>query len=204
MKPIKVHWEIQRPTSNDIKQMWSELAYEILDGDFEFINLLRSNIGGRVYFKGFRLNENEVFDWFCSRGRLDEIDFETNFLLSDSVLKTFNSVEDDDFREAFQISKKPKLDWKSEFVIDGELAALLFHGGAYGSAYKEQPKVIKDKAQRFCADLFDEKYSNEYVRYYTSSSAWNTWFIDFIIDQTYLMICMETRTLWLLAFTDTD
>jgi len=185
-------------------QMWSELDFVILDGDFEFINLLRSNIGGLVYFKGFRFNENEVFDWFCSRGRLHEIDFETNFLLSEKVLKTFNRINDDDFREAFQIAKKPRLDWKSEFVIDGELAALLFHGGAYGSKYKEQPKIIKDKAQKFCADLFDEKYSYEYVRYYTSSTAWNTWFIDFIIDQTYLIICMETRTLWMLAFTDTD
>ncbi len=95
-------------------------------------------------------------------------------------------------------------DTKDGFVIDGELAALLFNGGAYGSKYKKEPNQIKEKARLFCSQLFREKYSYDYVRYYTSTNAWNTWFIDFIIDYTYLIVCMETRTIWILAFTDTD
>ena len=158
-----------------------------------------------LYFKGFKFYENEIFDWFCSRGRLDEIDFNTKFLLSEKVLNTFERIKDEQIEErAFIIDKQPDFEWKSEFVIDGELASLLFYGGAYGSKYKEKPKLIKEKSRIFCHQLFDEKYSHEYVRYYTSVKAWNSWFIDFIIDYTYLIICMESRTIWMLAFTDTD
>ncbi len=205
MKPIEVNWKIQLPRMPQINQMWKDLEFDIVDKEFEFIKLLKSNLGGDIYFKGFKVCENEIFDWFCSRGRLDEIDFNKEFLLSERVLKTFKRVEEDQIENrAYEINKKPKFNCKSEFVIDGELAALLYHGGAYGSKYKEEPKVIKEKARYFCNELFEEKYQHEYVRYYTSSTAWNSWFIDFIIDHTFLIICMKSRTIWVLAFTDTD
>lgn len=205
MKPIEVNWKINLPQMPQIKQMWNELEYEIIDQDFDFINLLKSNLGGDVYFKGFRFGENEIFDWFCSRGRLDEIDFNSEFLLSERVLKTFQrKVEDHIENRAFAIDKKPEFTSKSEFVIDGELSSLLFHGGAYGSKYKEEPKRIKEKAMQFCNELFEEKYSYQHVRYLTSLKAWNTWFYDFIIDYTYLIICMKSRTIWMLVFTDID
>ncbi len=210
MKPIKVNWNIQLPTQKQIEKMWEELQFDIVDGDFEFVNLLKENIvgedfNGDLYFKGFRFYENEIFDWFCSRGRLDEIDFYEKFLLSEKVLKTFQISENDYLKNgAYQIDKKPDFIWKSAFVIDGELASLLYHGGVYGSKYKKEPKLIKQKTIEFCNQLFNEKYSCEYVRYYTSYKAWNSWFNNFIIDITYLIICMKTRTMWVLAFTDAD
>lgn len=203
MKPIAVDWKIDLPNQKKIREMWEHLSFEVIEGNFEFINLLRSNLGGLIYFKGFRINENEIFDWFCSRGRLEEIDFDNNFLLSENILQTFPYDKGINLPHQ-KIEKEPIFEWKSEFVIDGELAALLFHGGAYGSEIKKTPKEVKSLAQEFCKELFDEKYSCDFVRYYTSSSAWNTWFIDFIIDYTYLIVCMETRTIWILAYTDTD
>lgn len=203
MKPITVNWDINLPNKSQIQKMWQELVFDVIDEEFEFINLVKANLGGDIYFKGFKFHENEVFDWFCSRGRLDEIDFYNNFLLSDKVLKTFSESNNPD-KPILKIDTAPDFETKDGFVIDGELAALLFHGGAYGSKYKKEPKLIKEKAQLFCSQLFHEKYSYDYVRYYTSTTAWNTWFIDFIIDYTYLIVCMKTRTIWILAYTDTD
>ena len=188
-----------------IKQMWRSLEYEIIDQEFEFINLLKSNLGGDVYFKGFQFKEHELFDCFFSSGRLDTNGFNDEFLLSDRILNTFGRPEDVQFESrTFAIDKSPEFELKSEFIIDGELASLLYYGGAYGSRYKEESKHIKDKARRFCKELFNEKYGYENVRYFTSLKAWNTWFYDFIIDKTYLIICLETRTIWMLAFTDID
>lgn len=201
MKPIEVNWKINLPDQLQIDQMWDQLEYKIIDQKFEFINLLKEHLGGELFFKGFQFKENDVFDWFCSRGRLEEIDFNTKFLLSDNVLKSF--VAENESRPN-RIEKKPQFDWKSEFVIDGELASLLYHGGAYGSTLKKSPKEIKSLAQKFCTELFNEKYSHEFVRFYTSNLAWNSWFVDFIIDYTYVIICMESRTIWILAYTDTD
>lgn len=205
MNPIKVNKKIKLPSQAQIDEMWQELKYDIIESDFEFINLLKANLRGDLYFKGFKIRENEVFDWFCSRGRLSDIDFETKFLLSETVLKTFERIEDELIEvRAFDIGRKPVLNFKSGFVIDGELAALLFNGGVDGSNYKQTPKLIKHKARFFCDQLFNEEYSKEFVRYYTSSVAWNSWFIDYMIDKTYLIVCMKSRTIWILAFTDTD
>ncbi len=180
--------------------MWSELIFNVIDKKFEFINLLRNNLRGNIYFKGFQVEENDIFDWFCSRGRLDEIDFTKNFLLSDKVLGTFKKNGE----EINKINKNIVLECKSEFVIDGELAELLYNGGAYGSKYNKSAVKIKNKSRSFCNQLFKEKYKCDYVRYYTCNEAWNSWFIDFIIDYTYIIICMESRTVWELAYTDSD
>ncbi|SIQ07359.1 hypothetical protein [Maribacter ulvicola] len=204
MRSIEVNWKKNLPKESEISKMWRDINYKIVDPNFEFIDLLKEHIGGHIYFKGFQFDENEVFDWFCSRGRLDEINFVEQFLLSDSVIQSFTTVEDGDYLFASKTDKTPKLEWKSEFAIDGELSALLFHGGAYGSSYKRTPKEVKKKAQEFCEQIFGEKYQNEFVRFYYISGAWNTWFIDFIIDHSWIIISMESRTIWMLCFTDTD
>lgn len=201
MKPIQTDWQIQLPNQFQIDEMWEKLDITIVDQNFEFIDLLKTNIGGELYFKGFKISENEIFDWFCSRGRLTEIDFENKFLLSDKVLESFVTNKID---KPSIIGNGPKLQLKNEFIIDGELAALLFHGGAYGSKFKKSPKEIKNKAQDFCNQLFNENYCSDYVMFYTSNEAWNTWFNNFIIDLTFILICMKTRTIWIIAFTDMD
>lgn len=206
MKPIRVDFEMQTPNKIDRDKMWLDLKFDIIDGDFEFVELLRNHIGGILYFKGFRFYENDVFDWYCSRGRLSEIQFEEKFLLSERVLKTFQVIDGDyvEIERAWKEGELPKFDRKSESVIGGEMAELLYRGGAYGSKYKKSPKEVKEKAQEFCNTLFEGKYTPEFVRFYTSEITWNSWFIDFAIDKTYLIFCMQTRILWMLAFTDSD
>lgn len=210
MKPITV----ENPSFNtnvtfDLEAVWSNINFQVVDKEFEFINLLKENLGGDLVFKGFLFEENEVFDWYCSRGRLDEINFNQYFLLSEKVLSQFrtlvhNSDGSEELVKSWKIDKSPKLEWVNEFCIDGELSSLLYHGGAYGSKFKRPTKEIKEIAQKFCFELFEEDYRYQSVRCYNSNTAWNSWFIDFIIDQTILIICMKSRTLWLLAHTDQD
>lgn len=205
MKPIQTSGQTQLPNQVQINKMWKDFSFVIVDKSYDFIDLLANNLGGMVYFKGFKIKENDIFDWFCSRGRLNEIDFTNKFLLSKEVLKTFKHSNAEHFDlEAKKNDKEIKLDWKSEFVIDGELASLLYHGGAYGSEYNKTPKEIKIKAQELCNELFEEDYIPESVRFYTSDIAWNDWFYDFIIDLTFIIICMKSRTIWILAYTDID
>jgi hypothetical protein len=200
VKPIGLNWKLNVPTTAEIEGMWRGLKYEIIDGDFEFIKALQASLGGYHYFKGFRFAENDVFDWYCSRGRLDEINFFNKFLLSEKILRTF--VDRNASITAIEREFRPEE--KPGFILDGELANLLYNGGAYPSKYQGSTKEMKQLAQDFCLEIFDEHYEHESVRYYTSDTAWNSWFIDFIIDYTYLIICMKTRTMWMIAYTDTD
>ncbi len=205
MNPIIVDINVDKPSDSEIQKMWDEVEFEVLNNRFEFVDLLKKHIGGKLNFRGFQVKENKTFDWFCSRGMLSDINFEERFLLSKKVISTFDLIEDDDFNYATTIDKKPsKLEWKSPFTIDGELAALLFHGGVYGSTINKDPKQVKDLAQAFCKELFNENYHNTAVWFYKNGGAWNSWYWDFYIDWTYLIICLKSRTIWLLAFTDTD
>ena len=206
MKPIKLNTETHPPTQIEVDEMWINLEYEIVDQNFEFITLLKENIGGILYFKGFKFHENDIFDWYCSRGILSTIEFEKKFLLSDKVLKTFQVIEGShvELERAYGIGKMPKFDSKSEFPIDEELTKLLLKGGAYGSKFQGNQEEAKNKAHEFCNQLFQKRFTHDFVKFYTSENSWNSWFIDFAIDKTYLIFCMQTRTLWMLAFTDSD
>jgi hypothetical protein len=209
MRPIEVKDNFNFPDIHNLEKVWTDITYTVVDKEFEFISLLKENLGGDIFFRGFKFQENDTFDWYCSRGRLDEIEFNDYFLLSKTVLSQFevlvhNSNGTEESTAAWAIEKKPKFEWVNEFTIDGELASLLYHGGAYGSNFKKPVGEIKKLAQRFCYELFEEEYRYEFVRCYKSNTAWNSWFNDFIIDDTLIIICMKTRTIWMLAHTDTD
>jgi hypothetical protein len=210
VKPIEIRdSQPIRNATYHLDEVWKGIKYKIIQKDFSYISLLKENIGGDLLFVGFEFQENDTFDWYCSRGRLDEIKFNDYFLLSENVLNQFPDqayYADGKQRQraTSKIDKEPKFEWVNELCIDGELASLLYHGGANPSNYKGSIKEIKQLAQEFCNELFEQEYRYEYVRCYKSSQAWNSWFNDFIIDETMLIICMKTRTIWLLAFTDTD
>ncbi|MES2587824.1 MAG: hypothetical protein V4622_02520 [Bacteroidota bacterium] len=206
MKPIEVRDNFNFPNIDDLDKVWKGIKFTLVDKEFEFISLLKENLDGDIFFKGFKFKENDTFDWYCSRGRLDEIKFNDYFLLSKSVLSQFdvlvyNSNGTEEVVAAWEIEKKPEFEWVNEFSIDGELASLLYHGGAYGSRFNKPVQEIKRLAQKFCDGLFEEEYRYEFVRCYKSNSAWNSWFID-VIDNTFIIICMKTRTIWILAHTD--
>lgn len=202
MKPIKIDLKIQRPNKKDIEEMWRDIEIELVEKDFEFINTLKTCVSSEIYFKGFLISEQEIFDWFCSRGRLHEINFETNFLLSNIVLKSFPLKGYSNEEKASSINGIPEFEYKSGFMIDGELSKLLHSGGAYGPIIQLESKLIKESARKFCMQLFDEEYDREGVLFMTSRKAWNSWFDDFMIDYSYLIVCKKTRIIWLLAFTD--
>ncbi len=209
MKPIEVRDNFNFHDIYNLDKVWTDIKFTVIDKEFEFITLLKENLGGNIFFKGFKFQENDTFDWYCSRGRLEEIKFNEYFLLSKAVLSQFdvlvhNSNGTEEFVPAWAIEKKPELIWVNEFTIDGEFASILYHGGAYGSKFNRQVREIKRLAQKFCYELFEEEYKYEFVRCYKSAKAWNSWFIDFIIDDTFIVICMKTRTIWILAHTDAD
>lgn len=200
MKPIaRRAVNAARPNKKQIEQMWLDLNYKVVVQEFEFVDLLKQHIGGTVFFKGFLFAENDTFDWFCAGGLLNEIDFFPKFLSRPTVIDSFGENQ-----FSYSAAKPPLFELKSGFVVDGELARLLYEGGAYGSTYKQSPAEAKTDARIFCAQLFQEKYNTQALRYYTSIHAWNTWFKGLIIDYTYMLFCLETRTLWMLCFTDVD
>ncbi len=204
MKEIAVDWKMELPDESQISEMWKTMTFQMLDGNFKFIDLLKKYLrSGYIYFKGVVPSDNAVFDFFSSRGRLGEIDFFNKFLLSETVLASFPTDDClcDDYKIE-PIEKSPDFKMMNSFAVDAEFASLLCSGGAYGSTFRETAKKAKALAQEFCRNLFDEEYESIY--FYKSEKAWNSWFIDDLIDDTYIIISLKKRTIWILAFTDVD
>lgn len=197
------------PDISDLDKVWAGIKFEIIDREFEFIQLLNENLDSNIFFKGFRLQDNDTFDWYCSRGRLNEIKFYDYFLLSKAVLgqfveKVYYSNGTQEVFTTLPIDKKPIFEWVNALCLDGELASILYHGGVRGSKLNKPVQEVKKIAQKFCDDLFEEEYHHEYVHCLKSYQAWNTWFNNFIIDDTFIIICLKTRIIWILAHTDMD
>ncbi|MGU3373383.1 hypothetical protein [Chryseobacterium sp. M5A1_1a] len=203
MKPIEAHNNFI-PEMIDLDFFWSNVKFKVVNKEFDFISLLKKSIGGQILFKGFQFEENDVFDWYFGRGLLREMNFNTYFLLSEPVLNEFKVYIDPvtGITKASAIDKQPNFSRVNGLRIDGILATLLYYGGAYRSKFKGSTYDSKKLAQKFCKELFDDDYTYQSIICWSSGTAWNNWFIDFIIDDTFLILCMKTRTLWMLAHTD--
>ncbi|WET48798.1 hypothetical protein PYS58_19840 [Chryseobacterium indologenes] len=206
MKPIEAHNNFI-PDLHDLDTFWEHVHYKVIDQEFNFITLLRKSIGGLLLFKGFQFEENDLFDWYFGRGLLRDINFTDYFLLSETVLNEFRtcSVFPGEMIEVSKISaidKKPDFTYVNGLCLDGSLASLLCYGGAYRSKFESSVLESKRLAREFCMELFDEEYDQQSLLCWSSNTAWNSWFIDFIMDETFLILCKKTRTLWILAHTD--
>jgi hypothetical protein len=89
----------------------------------------------------------------------------------------------------------------NSFLFDGGLAAKLYYGGAY-TRPEGDGRAEKETSLAFCDALFGLRFSE--VSLYSTDTAWTPWFAGIAWDWTALLFDRRTRTLSVLALTDTD
>ena len=176
---LEVEYRIKPPSKEDIEQMWKEMNYfykpEEKDSLLSVIEIFKKNYGGKILFRSFLVSENTIFDWYTARNALDEIDFFEKFLSNKNILHEF---EDEDFKGNLEFG------YLNPLTFDGEIASeILFDVTRW---WKGSIKELKELTMKFCFELFDDRYDEIWV--YHSKKAWCTWFFDFIIDNTYIII----------------
>jgi hypothetical protein len=200
---LEINWQMNLPQKEEIDKAWKEIEVKNVHindtGILEFIEIFETNFSGEVIFECFEISEQEVFDWFASRNRLGEIGFFEWFLSLECVIKPFFPGEED-VDPSKLLTGKTNFQWSYSLTLDGEIAMSLFDG-----VYRKFEGTCfqaKEIGMKFCNSLFGDRY--EEINVYKSRTAWNRWFIDFIVDVSYLIIDKRNRLVYLLCYTDCD
>jgi hypothetical protein len=89
----------------------------------------------------------------------------------------------------------------NSFLFDGELAGKLYAGGAY-TRPEGNGRAEKENSLAFCDALFGLRFAE--VSLYSTDTSWTPWFAGIAWDWTALLFDRLTRTLSVLALTDSD
>ena len=219
MNRLKPDWNQQKPSSREAERMCETVGLaptliENTDINFVLERLRTTHIHGGALFGALRVGEDIGFDWFASRNRLLEYDILSRLLCRNEVR---NLLPDLDIPQDFSSMPNDRgscvaksggtfssgsFKFDNPFSLDGQLAQILFTGGAYTSKSEMTGFAAMELAGAFCNATFGRRY--EEISIFTSYAAWTPWFCGIAWDWTSIFFDRGTRKLWLLAVTDTD
>src|SRR5271154_6755452 len=167
MAVLKPDWSQDKPTGQDAHKMCRqvELAPFAIEAESisQVLNRLRaSHSNGGAFLKAVRIGHSNVFDWFASRKRLLEYEIlplllhrsEIRDLLPElSIQADFVSQNETD---ACTFASSSGFKFDNPFLLDGQLAANLFAGGAYSRVAVIDGKTAKRLAMDFCQAIFGQ------------------------------------------------
>jgi hypothetical protein len=231
MELLNPDWNQVKPTFVQARAMCQQIPLEIrplIDPRLDSVlNRIReTHANGGALFASFHVGASEAFDWFASRDDLLEFGILRQLLdrveVSSALpalkiqpstpgdpafvvhrLGDFNlghygfgddyEVGDGEYDGNFRVT--------SSFLFDGQLAQVLYAGGAYTST-RGDGRAEKENSLAFCEALFGLRFSE--ISYFSSHSAWTPWFGNIGLDWTAILFDRRVRAFSILAVTDTD
>ncbi|MGN6626233.1 MAG: hypothetical protein ACTHLN_06410 [Tepidisphaeraceae bacterium] len=187
-------------TVASIDATWRNLSIEHCEGigpaAESFLDAIRkTNSNGGAFFERFRLESNSTIDWFMCRNRWDYIEFPSRFLRSPAVARALPDVCKAPIAEDFDFASE------GAFTLSGELAQMLWMGGAYVK-HEAGPGHAFNLAEDFRRELYGDRFDEVLVL--RSYKAWSSWFFDVAWDTTWLIVDKRHRIVSVLCRTDTD
>ena len=131
-----------------------------------------------------------------------EVDFFTRLLGSVAVREEAKVLEIPDPLDRPHLENGLPFSLNFPLLLEGQLAQLLYQGGAYGGGMRGAAPEAKKLAEGVRVSLFGDRY--EEVLVYESDKPWCRWFCGVAWDSTTIVFDKRTRRIWLLCCTDTD
>jgi hypothetical protein len=163
-----------------------------------FVRALESvYVNGGVVFGGFTFEDgdSDALAWCVDGPSPRDVNFGP-LVTSDVFWHSFPEL---DISEGLR--GMHQFEWVEPFCLDGQLAATLFHGGAYAK-FAGTSREAKMMANEFCEALFQWRYEDIMVFYCMETWLW--WFYDMGWDNTWFVIDREKKSIWMLCTTDQD
>lgn len=138
--------------------------------------------------------------WFPTSTKLLEYASFRELLSSEAVRTVLPELHVPD---PFPVSSPPEFPASScrTLTLDGELAATLWHGGAY-HRFSGSAAEAKQLASSAVYELIQDRHED--FRVFYSDEAWTSWFLDIAWDRTWLLIDDSRLEATLLCLTDSD
>jgi hypothetical protein len=212
MELLNPDWNQEKPTFDQSQAMCQQVPLEVrslsdprVDAVLDRIRETHAN--GGAFFASLHVGSSRDFDWFASRNRLLEFGILRQLLGRGEVrsglpaLEIQTSLSDDSASETCSLGDDSGFQMTSSFLFDGELAQVLYDGGAY-TRCSGDGRTEKESSLAFCDAVFGLRFSE--VSHFSNHSAWTPWFEGIAWDWTAVLFDRRSRALSVLAVTDTD
>jgi hypothetical protein len=162
-----------------------------------YVQLLKQKyVNGDVIFKSFEIPSHPVADWYFVRRNLESWLFFRELWFTPSPREVLSAL-----KVPVGFENRPAFEWGNSFTFAGELASVLFRGGAYsvsdGTGVSEM-----QLSTEVANELIQGRYTDIYA--YTNHAPWTEFFFDVAWDCTWLLLDRSLRKIHLLFATDTD
>jgi hypothetical protein len=200
---LEIDWDAGHAEWAEIVRRLETIRYEAVDIVDPAVEALlkaiqATHVNGGAVFGQFRVVEGaDVFLWSTGLDRIREYDFIRHFLAATPVCEALSQLQ---IQESLGQDLGFEQSWSGTLTLDGELAALLVHGGVY-ERFKGTADEAKALGRAFAEALVGERHTEFQV--YRSSTPWTPWFFD-VADWTWLLLDRRRAELTLLCVTDTD
>jgi hypothetical protein len=197
----EVDWDAPHPSLDAVTVSHSRIRFAPTTVNSEAAQLLvetfRSILtNGGAYIAAFTVEDvDDAGHWFLSRNRFEEYDFVRCLIASEGLAEAMPAVvaegvdTDADFRFSNPLS------------LDGNIAAQLKWGGAYGS-FDGSGAEAKKLGAGFSGDIIGDRYDD--FRIDETSDGWSPWFHAVAWDHTWVITDKRSQRVTLLCITDTD
>lgn len=189
------------PSTSELIQFWKEADFSLSTRSFpftlEYVRALQQRYdNGRVFFASFQGMAHRVFDWYVSRNDLQGLLFFHKFWHTPTPAKILSELHVPPTHE-----NDPRFQSASSFTFAGEIAARLYHGGAYHKSHGSGAEEML-LAERSAHELIQDRFSEVLV--FVNHTAWSDFFLDTGWDDTWILLDKRDRAIHILAATDTD
>jgi hypothetical protein len=212
MELLNPDWNQEKPTFDQSRAMCEQVHLELRSlsdprVDVVLDRIRETHVNGGAFFASIHIGSNRDFDWFASRNRLLEFGILRQLLGRAEVRSGLPALEiqaspsDDAASETCSLADDSGFQMTSSFLFDGQLAQVLYGGGAYTRGSGDG-RIEKESSLAFCDAVFGLRFSE--VSHFSSHGAWTPWFEGIAWDWTAILFDRRSRALSILAVTDTD
>lgn len=153
-----------------------------------------THLNGGIIVEYFQINDLELLRYPTMKQEYEG--YFSRILTSEDVR---NSIPELNIGQ--QLDCEVGFRWESSFVLDGDLASVIYQGGAY-EGFDGTPRDAKMLGQDICDVIFGDRFLD--VQVYKTNKPWCSWFFDVAWDETWFILDTELKRIWLICITDTD
>jgi len=154
----------------------------------------KTHLNGGIIVKCFQINNPELLNYPTMNEEYER--YFTKILTSDDIRMSIPELN-----IGKQLDCKTDFKMISSFTLDGDIASVIYNGGAYEGFYGT-PREAKKLGQEFCDFIFGDRFLD--VQVYQTNNPWCSWFFDFAWDDTWFILDTNLKKIWLICITDTD
>lgn len=168
MELLSPDWNQEKPTFEQAGVMCEQVPLEsrpISEARVDTVlhRIRETHANGGAFFASWQVGSNKHFDWFASRNRLLEFGILRQLLARGEIRNGLPDLEirpvlsDDLMSENCSLGDGSGFQMTSSFLFDGQLAQVLYSGGAYTKSIGDG-RIEKENSLAFCDAVFGSRY----------------------------------------------